>query len=152
MAFQSVNNYGLFRRMTTTRPEIVVEGSVDGRTWLAYEFKWKPGDVHRRPPFVAPHQPRLDWQMWFAALGSAQRTRGQWFLEFSKRLLEGSPDVLALIEHNPFADEPPRFLRATLYDYHFTDWKTRRADGTWWKRQRIRQYLPVVSLESFRRR
>src|SRR5438128_810095 len=98
--FRSVNSYGLFRVMTTERPEIVVEGSDDGRTWLAYEFRYKPGDPSRRPAFVEPHQPRLDWQMWFAALGRYDYT--PWFQAFLARLLEGSPPVLTLMAKNPF--------------------------------------------------
>ena len=70
--FYLANSYGLFAVMTTSRIEIVVEGSNDGQTWQAYEFKYKPGDLARRPPWVAPYQPRLDWQMWFAALGRYQ--------------------------------------------------------------------------------
>ncbi|MCH8966978.1 MAG: lipase maturation factor family protein [Planctomycetes bacterium] len=152
MRFGSINNYGLFRSMTTKRPEIIVEGSNDRRTWLAYEFKWKPGDLSRRPGFVAPHQPRLDWQMWFAALGDFHYARNRWFAAFEKRLLEGKPEVLALLDTNPFADGPPRWVRAVLYDYHFTDADTRREQGTWWTRARLRAYGPVLSLDSFRGR
>ena len=73
--------------MTTSRPEIVIEGSQDGAIWKAYEFHWKPGDVQKRPPFVAPHQPRLDWQMWFAALGSMQRN--PWLVNLMIRMMQG---------------------------------------------------------------
>src|SRR5439155_6023285 len=93
-------------------------------------FKWKPGDPKRGPAFVAPHQPRLDWQMWFAALGDYRANR--WFLSFMVRLLQGSPEVLGLLEKNPFPAGPPRYLRAVLYQYHFTDFALRRADGDWW--------------------
>ena len=103
--FDLVNSYGLFAVMTTSRAEIVVEGSNDGQTWLAYEFKYKPGDLARRPPWVAPYQPRLDWQMWFAALGNYQQNR--WFESFMIRLLQGSPEVTALLENNPFVTAPP---------------------------------------------
>jgi len=140
------NSYGLFAVMTTSRPEIVVEGSQDGKLWLAYGFKWKPGDVSKRPGFVAPHQPRLDWQMWFAALSSCQAT--PWFLNFMGRLLEGKPEVLALLAKNPFPDRPPRYLRALLYDYRFTAPAERRASGAWWKRKVTGFYCPVLSLRS----
>lgn len=143
--FHVVNGYGLFAVMTTSRPEIVVEGSRDGETWLAYEFKYKPGDLKRPPPWVEPHQPRLDWQMWFAALGSYQNTR--WFVNFMLRLLQGSPQVLGLLAKNPFPDGPPPYVRAELYDYHFTDRATRRANGTWWRRELKGLYFPVVSLK-----
>jgi lipase maturation factor 1 len=160
-----VNPYGLFSVMTTSRMEIVVEGSRDGRTWEPYEFKWKPGDVTRAPPWVAPHQPRLDWQMWFAALGD-YRQNG-WFIGFLIRLLQGSPPVLALLRRNPFPDGPPSYVRAVLYQYRFTDRKTRRATGlrraggsdgwphteapapqagAWWTREKRWLYCPVYSL------
>ena len=141
---RTVNSYGLFAVMTTERREIVVEGSNDGTNWLAYEFKYKPGDVNRRPAFVAPHQPRLDWQMWFAALGDYRQN--PWFANFCERLLQGSPEVLALLEKNPFPGHPPRYIRAELYDYHFTSFAERRATGAWWKREFIGEYLPPLSL------
>jgi len=141
---RSVNSYGLFAVMTTSRPEIIVEGSVDGANWRAYEFRYKPGDVFRAPAFVAPHQPRLDWQMWFAAL---QDYRGNpWFLRFCERLLRGSPDVIRLLQHNPFPDAPPRFIRALVYDYRFTDLATKRRDGTWWRRELRGAYCPELTL------
>jgi lipase maturation factor 1 len=118
--FRIVNGYGLFATMTTTRPEIIVEGSNDGQNWLPYEFKAKAGDLSRPPVWVAPHQPRLDWQMWFAALEGTPYAEG-WFPTFAQRLLQGSPEVLALLDKNPFPDKPPRFIRAQLYSYHFTD-------------------------------
>jgi hypothetical protein len=142
--FRSVNAYGLFAVMTTTRPEIVVEGSNDGTTWLAYEFTDKPGDVRRRPSWVAPHQPRLDWQMWFAALGRYEDN--EWFEHFCQRLLEGSPAVLRLLARDPFHGTPPRFVRGVLYQYRFADASTRRAQGVWWVRDRVGLYSPVWSL------
>jgi hypothetical protein len=139
--FRTINNYGLFAVMTTTRPEIIIEGSNDGQTWRAYEFKWKPGDVSRRPGFVAPHQPRLDWQMWFAALGSYQRNL--WLINFMARLLEGTPAVTALLETNPFPHQPPRFIRAIVYEYRFTT----LGESNWWQRGDPQGlYAPVLSL------
>ena len=143
-AFRVVSAYGLFAVMTTQRNEIVIEGSDDGETWKPYEFPYKPGDLARRPPWVAPHQPRLDWQMWFASLGSYRQN--QWFINLMIRLLEGSPEVLRLLEKNPFADHPPRNLRASFYQYHFTTWAERRATGHWWKRTEIGEYLPAIAL------
>lgn len=141
--FHLSNSYGLFAAMTKTRPEIVIEGSKDGREWLAYEFKWKPGDTSRRPAFVAPHQPRLDWQMWFAALGDY---RGNpWILRFMQRLLEGSPAVLALLDKDPFAGERPRYLRALRYDYRFSDPDSRRSGEGWWVREKKGLYVPVLT-------
>ncbi len=143
--FRSVNTYGLFADMTESRPEIIVEGSNDRITWEAYQFRWKPGDLKVAPKWVAPHQPRLDWQMWFAALqGSYQNT--PWFLNFMGALLQGKPEVLQLFAENPFPDSPPRYVRATLYDYRFTDLTTKRSEGTWWYREWKRIYCPAISL------
>jgi len=144
--FHLVNGYGLFAVMTLRRPEIIIEGSADGKTWLEYEFKFKPGDVKRRPRFNIPHQPRLDWQMWFAALSNFQTNR--WFIRFSEKILKNSKEVLSLMKKNPFPDNPPRYLRAVLYDYHFTDFKTRKLTGAWWVREQKELYAPVMSLKA----
>ncbi|HET9709351.1 MAG TPA: lipase maturation factor family protein [Gemmatimonadales bacterium] len=144
-SFRSINGYGLFRVMTTTRREIVVEGSDDGMTWRAYEFRYKPGDPLRRPGFIEPHQPRLDWQMWFASLSPYEVTF--WFQEFLTRLLQGSPAVLGLLRTNPFPNHPPKYVRAVLYDYRFTTVPERRATGAWWTRSYVGPYSPVLSLQ-----
>jgi len=130
--------------MTPDRPEIVIEGSADGVTWHEYEFYYKPGDLNRRPGFVAPHQPRLDWQMWFAALGDY---RGNpWFMNMCRQILEGAPDVLALMRLNPFPDQPPVQLRGRLYRYRFTSLDEKRKTGAWWAREYQSEYVPVLSL------
>jgi lipase maturation factor 1 len=143
-SFAIVNRYGLFAVMTTSRPEIVIEGSDDGQEWKPYEFKFKPGDVSKRLRWVAPYQPRLDWQMWFAALGPQQAS--PWFSRLVERLLEGSPDVLRLLEKNPFPDKPPRFIRAALYDYHFSNTSTRRSTHAIWTRTLVGGFFPTVGL------
>jgi len=143
--WQIVNTYGLFAVMTTTRPEIIVQGSEDGETWYSYEFKYKPGDLHRAPRWVQPFQPRLDWQMWFAALGSYQSN--PWFVGFALRLLLGSRDVQALLATNPFPAHPPKFVRAELYEYSFTSFEERRQTGNWWKREPTGEYLPAIGLK-----
>ena len=145
--FRIVNGYGLFRVMTKDRHEIVVEGSADGIDWQPYEFKWKPGDVMRAPGWCAPHQPRLDWQMWFAALGSYRQN--PWFVRLVISLLHGTPEVTQLFERNPFPQTPPRYVRATFYRYRFTTAEEHRQTGAWWKRQKLGEYLPGVSLEQF---
>lgn len=139
-----INSYGLFAVMTTTRAEIVVEGSNDGTAWAAYEFRYKPGDVQRAPPWVAPYQPRLDWQMWFAALGNARENA--WFYNFAARLMQGSAPVLGLLRRNPFPGAAPRYIRAVVYDYRFTDFAQRRSSGAWWRREEKGIYLPAISL------
>jgi predicted DCC family thiol-disulfide oxidoreductase YuxK len=137
-AFRIANGYGLFAVMTTTRMEIIVEGSDDGQNWKAYEFKWKPGDVDRRPAFTLGHMPRLDWEMWFAALSDP--ATNPWFMQFMDRLRTGAPEVLSLLESNPFPDHPPKFIRAMAYDYNFTNLQTKRATGAWWKRRELTTY------------
>ena len=137
----SFNGYGLFAVMTTQRPEIIVEGSNDGLVWQEYEFPWKPGDLRGRPGLVAPHQPRLDWQMWFAALGSLERN--QWFGNFLVRLLQGEPEVLGLLKTNPFPQHPPQYVRALLYEYHFT---RSGEGGAWWRRELVGRYSQDISL------
>ena len=102
--FEIVNSYGLFAVMTTERLEIVVEGSDDGQQWRAYGFPYKPGDVTRAPRWAAPYQPRLDWQMWFAALSDYRSN--PWFVAFAERLLEGSPEVLALLQNESVSGSP----------------------------------------------
>ncbi len=141
--FRSVNGYGLFAVMTIERPEIVLEGSDDGEEWKPYTFPWKPGDPMRRPRFVAPHQPRLDWQMWFAALQGYGES--PWLERLEARLLEGSPPVLRLFSGNPFPGHPPRYIRPILYDYRFTDFAQRRATGAWWRREERGPFGPVLS-------
>jgi len=147
-SLRMVNGYGLFRVMTKDRDEIVIEGSADGIDWLPYEFRWKPGDVKRAPGWCAPHQPRLDWQMWFAALGSYREN--PWFGRLIVRLLEGSQDVSRLLAKNPFPHEPPRYIRAMFYRYRFTTLRERRETGAWWKREQLREYLPTVSVDQLR--
>jgi hypothetical protein len=122
----------------------MIEGSADGVTWEPYEFKWKPGALDRRPRFVEPHQPRLDWQMWFAALSDARQN--PWFIGLALRLLENSPDVVGLLGKNPFPDKPPRYLRANVYRYHFATVAEHRRTGAWWERADEQTYLPVVSV------
>jgi hypothetical protein len=144
-AFRMVNGYGLFRVMTKDRCEIVIEGSSDGVDWKPYEFKWKPGDITRAPGWCAPHQPRLDWQMWFAALESPEQN--PWLLGLVVRLLEGSKDVIGLLARNPFPDKPPHYIRAMFYRYRFTTSEERQQTGAWWKRQELREYLPTISVD-----
>ncbi|MBI5794225.1 lipase maturation factor family protein [Candidatus Uhrbacteria bacterium] len=140
-----VNSYGLFAVMTTSRHEIILQGSNDGERWLDYEFKYKPGDVNRAPPFVAPHQPRLDWQMWFAALTPYQEN--PWFTNLAEALLRSTPEVLDLLLSDPFEGDPPKYVRGALYGYRFTTSDEREETGAWWVREPLGLYLPVASLE-----
>ncbi|MGH9327863.1 MAG: lipase maturation factor family protein [Terriglobia bacterium] len=142
--FHIVSSYGLFAVMTTTRTEIIIQGSNDGVHWKDYPFKYKPGNLRKAPGWVAPYQPRLDWQMWFAALGNYRQN--PWFVNLMIRLLEGSPPVLKLLGMNPFPDGPPRYVRALTYDYHFTNFAERRATGDSWQRKLEGLYFPVAAL------
>ncbi|HVS12856.1 MAG TPA: lipase maturation factor family protein [Thermoanaerobaculia bacterium] len=133
--FRSINGYGLFRAMTRERPEIVVEASDDGESWLELRFRWKPGDLTRRPRLVAPHMPRLDWQMWFAALDP--RGADAWLQGLLYRLGTAEPAVLDLLAETPFGERPPRYLRLVLYQYRFTTPAERAVGGAWWSRERL---------------
>lgn len=143
--FRSLNRYGLFAVMTNPRPELIFEGSDDARTWLPYEFPHKPGGLTRPLKWVAPHQPRLDWQLWFAALGHP--SQNPWVLSLAEHLLRGTPEVLALLAHNPFPQKPPRHLRIVRYEYHFTAPATRARTGELWRRTPQDFYLAPASLK-----
>jgi hypothetical protein len=128
---RTVNAYHLFAQMTLVRREAVIEGSTDGVRWLPYELRYKPGDPLRAPAFVAPHQPRVDFQMWFLPLGGG----GRWFDALLARLIAWPTAVAPLFAGNPFPDDPPRFVRVAVYRYRFSDIATRRATGAWWTRE-----------------
>ena len=145
---RSVNGYGLFRVMTVERPEIVFQGSPDGVQWTEWDLRWKPGNPHRRPGLAAPHQPRLDWQLWFAALDP--RGAGFWLSPLMTRLLEGAPAVTALVGDAAFADGPPRYLRLAYYDYRFTTAAERAGTGAWWHREFIDYLTEPISLADMR--
>jgi hypothetical protein len=142
--FRSFNDYGLFAVMTTERPELVFEGSNDGNDWREYGFPFKPGDLSRRPRWVAPYQPRLDWQLWFAALDSPDNN--PWVGTVCERILENDRDVLALFSVNPFPDRAPRFVRVVRYRYEFTNYLEKGSTGNWWRRTPLDFYIPAVSL------
>lgn len=146
--FHLANTYGLFAVMTTERPEIVVQGRRQGEPWRTYRFKYKPGEVADGPGWMIPHQPRLDWQMWFAALGSVRQN--PWFGRFAMRLLEGSEPVTELLAYNPFPDEPPDLLRAQLYQYRFTEPGTEDAEWAWWTREQSGLYMQPVRHRAIR--
>ena len=139
-----VNPYGLFATTTTTRPVIVIEGSDDKRTWREYALPNLPGPVSRAPTWNIPYQPRLDWQLWFAAYGGAGQQ--PWIERLLRRLLEGTPVVLALFAEKPFGERPPKYVRALLYEYHFADARSPDEQQAWWVRRLAGTYYPAVSL------
>jgi hypothetical protein len=132
--YSVVNSYHVFPTMTTRRIELEVLGSRDGLDWQPYQFKYKPDRLDERPQFIIPHQPRLDWQMWFVTL---HPRHVPWFGYFLEALLDNSPTVTALLQHNPFPDEPPRFIRIEAWEYHFTDSEQRARSGNWWQREAL---------------
>ena len=146
-----VGTYGAFGGITRTRYEVVVEGTDEfilspSTKWREYEFKGKPGDPGRRPPQIAPYHLRLDWLMWFAAM--SEYYNHPWFVNFMAKLLQADADTLSLLRTNPFPTQPPRYVRAELYEYHFTTPEERRQTGHWWKRQLTGSYFPAVSLQT----
>jgi len=144
--FRIANRYGLFAVMTHARYEIEFQGSRDGKTWLAYPFRYKPQDLSKPPGIYAPYQPRFDWNLWFASLGN---WRGNHFVIWTEeRLLLSEPDVLSLFANNPFAAGPPPIeVRAVMWQYWFTDTKTKRATGMWWRRELLGAYAPALRRE-----
>jgi lipase maturation factor 1 len=140
--FRIANQYGLFAVMTRGRYEIEFQGSQDGQTWVAYPFRYKPEDPSKPPGIYAPYQPRFDWNLWFASLGSWREYPIVPSTE--ERLLSNAPDVLALFAGNPFPHEPPRQVRAVLWQYWFTTMAEKRAQGFWWRRQFLGLYAPTL--------
>jgi hypothetical protein len=141
---ESFNNYGLFAVMTVERPELLIEGSDDSRDWREYGLPFKAGDLARRPRWAAPYQPRLDWQLWFAALEPPQAN--PWVGTLCERLLENDPSVLGLFSYNPFPGRAPRYMRVVRYQYEFTSPAERRASGNWWRRTPMDFYIRPVEL------
>jgi lipase maturation factor 1 len=140
--FRIANAYGLFAVMTHERYEIEFQGTQDGETWAAYPFRYKPQEVMQAPGIYAPYQPRFDWNLWFASLGSWRQNI--WVVNTEERLLRNEPDVLALFAGNPFSGKPPQMVRAVVWQYWFTDLATKRKDGTWWRRELIGPYAPAL--------
>jgi lipase maturation factor 1 len=140
--FRIANQYGLFAVMTKGRYEIEFQGSRDGQNWVAYPFRFKPQMLNRAPGIYAPYQPRFEWNLWFASLGSWQQN--PLVPRTEVRLLENDPDVLALFAANPFAASPPRQVRAVLWQYWFTSMQQKRTTGDWWTRRLLGLYAPVL--------
>jgi hypothetical protein len=149
--FHLVGTYGAFGSITRPRYEVIVEGTDEAvltpsTKWREYEFQGKPGALGRMPPQIAPYHLRLDWLIWFAAMSSYERH--PWFVQFVAKLLEGDRSTVGLLQTNPFPDQPPRYVRAMLYEYHFSSPAERSETGQWWKREYVRPYFPPVSLQS----
>src|SRR5206468_11129999 len=144
--FRIADRYGLFARMTRGRYEIEFQGSNDGKNWLTYPFRFKPQDPTKAPGIYAPYQPRFEWNLWFASLGS---WRDNPFVPRTElRILQNSPHVLALFASNPFPDQPPHQIRAVLWQYWFSAPAEKRAQGLWWRREFLGVYAPTLERES----
>lgn len=155
-----VGTYGAFGSITRPRYEVIIEGTTEEAlrfetTWQEYEFIGKPGNLKRRLPQVAPYHLRLDWLMWFQPFRAEVTGQGvsvsgydPWFLHFIQKLLQNDKQTLSLMRLNPFAEKPPKYIRALFYKYHFTTLKERRETGAWWKRELKGMYLPPLSLET----
>jgi hypothetical protein len=143
--FRIANRYGLFAMMTRGRYEIEFQGANDGQTWTAYPFGHKPQELDKPPGIYAPYQPRFDWNLWFASLGGWRDN--PLVLRTEQRLLTNDQDVLALFAANPFAQRPPRQVRAVLWQYWFTSRAEKRATGHWWRRELLGLYAPAIKLE-----
>jgi hypothetical protein len=141
--FRIANAYGLFAVMTPARYEIEFQGSNDGKTWVAYPFRYKPQDPKERPGFYGPYQPRFDWNLWFASL--APWNASPWVVLTEERLLEGSPSVHGLFRADPFHGNPPSMVRTVLWQYWFTDLATKRKTGAWWRREELGPFSPGVT-------
>lgn len=136
-----INQYGLFARMTTTRNEIVIKGSADGKNWKQYEFKYKPSNTKIAPQWVQPHMPRLDWQLWFAALGTINQN--QWLIKLMDKLANNDTDMNKIIFNNPFVQTKPNYIKADLYRYEFSTYKHWQKTGEWWIKQYRGSYSPT---------
>jgi lipase maturation factor 1 len=140
--FRIANHYGLFGRMTRKRYEIEFQGSDDGTYWITYPFRNKPQDPSKAPRIYAPYQPRFDWNLWFASLGEWRDN--PWVLRAEQLLLSNDRDVIALFAANPFSQNPPKQVRAVLWQYWFTDLPTKRTTGMWWRREMLGLYAPSL--------
>ncbi len=143
--YHLVNPYGIFAVMTTERYEIIIEGSHDGHDWQEYLCRYKPSEITRRPRRIAPYQPRIDWQMWFLPFDDFEAQT--WFHQFLYHILKGTPEVLKLMRYNPFAEKPPKYVRAVMYDYKFSSYQEKKEQGWWWKRSWMGNYSPVMMLK-----
>ena len=143
--FRISERYGLFAVMTTARYEIEFQGSHEGVNWVAYPFRYKPQDPRQAPKVFAPYQPRFDWNLWFASLGGWRDY--PFVVSTEARLLQNSRDVLALFAGDPFGRNPPRLVRAVVWQYWFTDLATKRKEGLWWRRKILGLYAPALERE-----
>ena len=140
-AFGLAHRYHVFPTISRQRIEIELQGSRDGSNWQPYPFRYKPQALDRRPAFIVPHQPRLDWMAWFVPLSLPMNQ--QWLDGLVGRLFENEPAVTDLLNDNPFADGAPRYIRAQLFLYRFTTAEQKAKTGDWWQREPLGPLLWV---------
>ena len=144
--FRIGNRYGLFATMTRGRYEIEFQGSNDGENWVPYPFRYKPQALNEAPKIYAPYQPRLDWNLWFASLGTWRNN--MFVASTEERLLNNDRNVLALFASNPFPSAPPKQVRAVLWQYWFTSLAEKHATGNWWRREYLGTYAPTLEQDA----
>ena len=142
-----VNTYGAFGTVGHERYNVIFEGTMnenpnDSTGWKPYVYKGLPVALDKRPPQIAPYQLHLDWQMWFASMGSPDEYT--WTFNLVWKLLHNDHQVISLFANNPFPDKPPRYVRAILYQYSFA--KPGNPQGLWWNRKRLGEWLPPLSV------
>lgn len=135
------NVYHVFPTMQTERHELMIEGSHDGSEWRRYRFRYKPDSVDDPPRFVMPLHPRLDWMIWF--IPPQNPGMWPWFDRFMWRLRENAAPVTGLLEENPFAEAPPRYLRIRVYRYRFSTPAERERDGRFWQAEYLGEFPNV---------
>jgi hypothetical protein len=140
--FRIANSFGLFAVMTRGRYEVEFQGTVDGKTWLAYPFRYKPQDVRKAPGIYAPYQPRFEWNLWFASL--APWDSNAWVVNAEERLMEREPSVLQLFARDPFNGRAPIAVRTVLWQYWFTTYAERQRTGAWWRRELRGTFAPPL--------
>lgn len=141
-----VNTYGAFGSVGEERYNVIFEGTMDDTTdnkavWKPYIYRGLPVLLDKRPPQIAPYQLRLDWQMWFASMSSADQY--PWTYNLVWKLLHNDPDVVSLFAQNPFPGKPPRYIRASIYRYSLAP--SDNPQGLWWTRRRLGLWMPVLS-------
>lgn len=146
--FELVNTYGAFGTVGQERANVIFEGTMDAvvtdtSKWTPYIYKGLPVALDKRPPQIAPYQLHLDWQMWFASMGSPDEYT--WTFNLVWKLLHNDPNVTCLFANNPFTEKPPQFIRAILYNYTFA--QPNNSKGFWWNRKRIGLWLPPLSVK-----
>ena len=143
-----VNTYGAFGSVGQERMNVIFEGTMDDTTggkanWKPYVYQYLPTLPNEAPKQIAPYQPHLDWQMWFAAMSTPDQY--PWTMNLVWKLLDNDPGTLGLFAGNPFPGKPPRYIRAVLYRYEFA--KPGNPQHVYWDRQELGDWIPTLSLE-----